>query len=81
MATTFEIKVYNIDKAKSELRQQAVKALEECGLIAEGYANLNDTLKMMHCSTVKQKMERIHFMVGHFLSERMPMQQIMCTIL
>ena len=38
MATTYEIKVDNIDKVKSELRQQAVKALEECGLIAEGYA-------------------------------------------
>lgn len=34
MATTFEIKVDNIDKVKSELRQQAVKALEECGLVA-----------------------------------------------
>ena len=38
MATTFEIKVDNIDRVRTELAQQAVKALEECGLIAEGYA-------------------------------------------
>ena len=33
MTTTFEIKVDNIDKVKSEMRQQAVKALEECGFL------------------------------------------------
>lgn len=35
---TVEMKVNNIDELKNELRQQAAKALEECGLIAEGYA-------------------------------------------
>lgn len=38
MATTYEIKVDNIDEAKGALKQQALKALEECGLVAERYA-------------------------------------------
>ena len=38
MPTSFEIKVDNIDEAKGALRQQTLKALEECGITAERYA-------------------------------------------
>lgn len=34
----YDIKVKNIDGVERSIKQQAVKGLEECGLLAEGYA-------------------------------------------
>ena len=38
MGASFEIRVDNLDEVKRTMMDEAIKALEECGLVAEGYA-------------------------------------------